>query len=63
MNITGRQTRTTIVFGFICAVAFVPARMITDYIDLIQYPHRLSLDSMDIFGRICVYADPLGKSP
>ena len=38
MNITGRQTRTTIVFGFICAVAFVPARMITDYIDLIQYP-------------------------
>ena len=38
MNITGRQTRTTIVFGFICAVAFVPARMITDYIDLIQHP-------------------------
>ena len=43
MNKTARQTRTTIVFGLICAIIFVPARMIADQTDMIQYPADLRL--------------------
>ncbi len=38
MNQTINRIRTTIVFGFICAISFTPARILADQIPLFPYP-------------------------
>ncbi len=63
MNKTGRMTRTTIVFGLICAVAFVPARMITDHIHLIQYPTDFRLIFLIYLAGYALLLTRWGKIP